>query len=318
MPVTMASVVLPQARYKVSLTLKGRSHFYRVEDLSGNVKGVFPGVTGKLSIINKPQLVPWAANQGIARTVAALIVTLKGAKGEETEAVADKVANLMKAAKKASGGKGAPWASYMADLLAAEFKLGRKTAKLDHALLASIMEEATNAPEKVKKDAADLGTMAHDAIDRIVKGEDLKDEDIPAAVRVPVRNFRDWLASSGIHMVLGDTAVASVKDEFGGKLDALGWDDNGYVILDWKTSSGIYDEYALQVSAYAAAFEETYGVPVRRAIIVRFDKKVPEWSAAKDVREVRNLTVSYGAFLHASELNKAMKDTDHFLGNDDV
>lgn len=309
---TMAAVGLPKARFDVSLIKKGRGHWYEVKALDGKVIGVYPGVTGKLGVINKPMLVPWAAGMGSARAIAAVLAKLGAVKEDNIEAAANRVYELVKQSKASRPKGGSSWAPGLGKLLAAEFKVTRKTAKLDHALLASIMEDAANAPDRVKTEAADLGTLAHDAIDRIVKGEDLKEEDIAEAVRVPVGNFRKWLEGSGIQLVLGDTAVASVVEKFGGKLDALGWRNGHYVILDWKTSSGIYPEYALQVAAYATAFEETYGVPVGEAIIVRFDKKDPKWDPATDVKKVANLTVSYGAFVEASRLKESLDDNEHF------
>ncbi len=39
--------------------------------------------------------------------------------------------------------------------------------------------------------------------------------------------------------------------------------DGRMVALDWKTSNGIYPEYALQVAAYAKALEEMTGEEVQ-------------------------------------------------------
>lgn len=177
--------------------------------------------------------------------------------------------------------------------------------------IAEVMADAKARPDQIKQEAADLGTMAHQVIDRIVNGEEIKDEDIPEAVRAPVSNFMTWLKESRIEMVMGDTRVASVAEKFGGSLDALGWKDGRYVLLDWKTSSGIYTEYGLQVAAYATAFEETFGVPIGEAYIVRFDKKEPVWDPQKDVKRVSNLTVSYGAFAAAKTLKEALEEP-HF------
>ena len=33
-------------------------------------------------------------------------------------------------------------------------------------------------------------------------------------------------------------------------------------LVDWKTGNGIYNEYALQLAAYAFAFEEMERIPV--------------------------------------------------------
>lgn len=303
---TMAAVGLPTRKYEVALIEKGRSHWYQVTEKNG-MQHVFPGVTGKLGIISKPALVPWAANQGIARAVAAVIVLLGGAKADKVEVTATLIANLIKDAKKKAG-SGKPWAEPLAVLLSEQFKLSKKTAKLDHAVLSSIIEAAAKAPDQVKEAAADKGTRAHGYIDRFIKGETVDPDKVEEDIRPALRAFFDWFKQSGFQIVMGDTRVASIHEKFGGSLDGLGWRNNRYAILDWKTSNGIYEEYALQVSAYAVAFEETFGVPVGEAHIVRFGKEKGDFEA----KEISNLTVSYSAFHHASELSNLMKDWKHF------
>lgn len=308
---TMAAVGLPTRKYDVQLIQRGRAHFYQVTMKDGKQE-VFGGVTGKLQVINKPALVPWAANQGIARAVAAVIVLLGGAKADKVEVTATKIADLIKAAKKRAG-SGKLWTEALSALLTEQFKLKKKTAKLDHAILAAIIETASGAPNQVKEAAADIGTRAHAYFDKVVKGEAFKIEDVEADIQTPVQSFLGWLKESNIQMVMGDTRVASLKDKFGGSLDALGWRDGKYILLDWKTSNGIYEEYALQVAAYAQAFEETFGVPIAEAHIVRFGKTTPDF----EHKELANLTVSYGAFDHASQLQSLMKDFSHFRGDGD-
>lgn len=303
---TMASVGLPTRKFDVQLIQKGRSHWYQVK-LNDGTEHIFPGVTGKLSIINKPALVPWAANQGIARAVAALVVLLGGAKSDAVEVTASRIAEQIKAAKKKAG-SGKPWTEPLAELLTRDFKLSKKSAKLDCATLASIIEAAAKAPDQAKEAAADKGTRAHGWIEQFIKGEAFHLDNVEEDIRPAVKAFFDWFQGSGFQLVMGDTRVASLKDKFGGSLDALGWKDGRYILLDWKTSNGIYDEYALQVAAYAQAFEETFGVRIGEAHIVRFGKEKADF----EHKEVANLTVSYGAFANASELSNLMKDWSHF------
>ena len=207
-----------------------------------------------------------------------------------------------------------PWATKMA-LQAAEAALmdrlkGKPEAriKLTPQWVAEVVKEAKERPDKIKDEAADLGTMAHQVFDDVVLGKEVLIENVPEAIKQPVQNFLDWLKSSGVQLVMGDTAVASIAAGFGGKIDALGWKDGQYGIIDFKTSSGIWPEYALQVAAYAHGFEETFGVPIGFAEIVRFDKNKPIF----EHKRISNLTVSYGAFAAAKELQSILKDHVHF------
>jgi hypothetical protein len=104
---------------------------------------------------------------------------------------------------------------------------------------------------------------------------------------------------------------------YAGSMDALARkmnDGRGLVVLDWKTSNRLNDEYAYQVAAYAKALEEMTGVcvcftvyfglcyswqpitsgeTVEEGWVVRFDKYRPFFEA----RRIHNLDESFGVFL---------------------
>lgn len=138
--------------------------------------------------------------------------------------------------------------------------------------IAGILEDARKAPDKNKKDAADIGSMAHDYIDKFIRGE--APTELPEIIRPPIEAWREWFAGSNLTIVAGETMVASLEYQFGGELDFLAvGEEMEFVIGDWKSSNGIYNEHALQAGgAYRQAFKETYGIDCSRAVIVRFDK----------------------------------------------
>lgn len=186
-------------------------------------------------------------------------------------------------------------------------KAGKKI-NLTELWIKAVIETAKKVPEKVKTEAGDLGTLAHAYFEAFIRGEE-KLTVVPA-IQPAVEAFSKWMAESGLQIVGGDTKVASVRHGYGGALDALAMDEDGaWTILDWKTGNGIYAEYALQVAAYAHAFEETYGIRPWRGIIVRFGKKEP---VKFEVREVRSLRESFEAFLAAKSLQDSLKQ-EQFL-----
>lgn len=169
-----------------------------------------------------------------------------------------------------------------------------------------LLEAANKIPDKLKDDAAALGTEAHAYIDKFIKGESLGP--LPDSVLEPVSAFADWWKRSGLSFVAGDTKVASRRHGFGGSLDALAINGSGVlVLLDWKTSKAIYDEYALQVAAYCYAFTETYGISVKRAVCVRF-RKIGVTGEPFEALEVRDIPASFEAFLAAKHLQEALKN----------
>lgn len=166
--------------------------------------------------------------------------------------------------------------------------------------IAAVVAEGKKRPTAVKDEAADLGTAAHAAFEAIIAN---RVPDVPPAIRPAVDEFRRWLATSGTVIVAQEIPVGSDKHQFGGRLDALGWrPGKGFGILDWKTSNGIYAEYALQTAGgYALAVEEQYGLLIEWVDIARFPKKAP-WGS--EVVPVTDIATARRAFLSALSLGR--------------
>lgn len=166
--------------------------------------------------------------------------------------------------------------------------------------VAEILKAADRQPDKVKDESADIGTRVHNAIDAYILGKEpvLDDEST-----IGFTNFLNWLSSAGLQLVCGDIPVASRSLGYGGRLDALGVDNDGKLyVLDWKTSNSLRDEYPLQVAAYAKALKEQYGLDATGAYVVRFDKVDPNVFEAKKI----DMTHALGAWLSALGLYKTM------------
>lgn len=234
----------------------------------GKVIGKYPGVTTFLNIISKPALVPWAKKEALSMVRAALEKRLDG-----------------------SDSKG---------------------IILDKAWIDGVLEEAKKRPDAIKKQAADLGTVCHQWIDAFIMSEMGQSDSappIPSEAKIPIQSFIDWVRQSGFTFIAGDTLVANTESRYGGALDALATDKNGdVVLLDWKTSSGIWPEYALQVAAYSSALTNTYGIEPRAAYVVRFDKtkQVPA-----EHKRVMDIEESLFAFHAALELHTRMKQPQY-------
>lgn len=169
--------------------------------------------------------------------------------------------------------------------------------------VSEILKAADRQPDKVKDESADIGTRVHNAIDAYILGkEPVLDEEST----IGFTNFLNWLSSEQIQLVAGDMPVASKRLGYGGRLDALGIDKAGnLIVLDWKTSNSLRDEYPLQVAAYAHAFKEMYGLEIKGATVVRFDKQDPNVFEAKKI----DMTHALGAWLSAYALWRNMNTT---------
>ena len=134
--------------------------------------------------------------------------------------------------------------------------------------------------------AALAGTIAHDMVEQHIlaggKSEecqiplsaaDASQEIIEKAINA-FRQYRAWAKTTRISVTHTELGLVSEKHRFGGTLDAVGKDAAGNVVLlDWKTSSGIYGDYLYQLAAYSLLLEENRPELTPRGFhILRFAK----------------------------------------------
>ncbi|EGG23881.1 hypothetical protein DFA_06019 [Cavenderia fasciculata] len=192
----------------------------------------------------------------------------------------------------------------------------------EHQWLDSIITSSKSRAEEIKNEASTFGTRAHEWIDKKIdlKGEDGEllpregqegeEEETPEDLKNLAIAFQDWKKESGLTLERRDTIVWSEKYGYAGAVDAVGRTKDGQLVaIDWKTSSMISNEYALQVAAYAKALEELTGEVIKEAWIVRFHKKLPLY----ETKQVKDIDRSFQTFLGTLELWKTYNENDLYL-----
>ena len=97
--------------------------------------------------------------------------------------------------------------------------------------------------------AAALGIAVHDAAATGQRPEDVDEE-----VRPRLRQYLDWLETSGATVVLAERQVWNLTLGYAGTFDLLARFPNGQIwMVDIKTGSGTYSEHVLQLLAYLMA-----------------------------------------------------------------
>lgn len=109
--------------------------------------------------------------------------------------------------------------------------------------------------------AAEAGTIAHDMIEASILGKPqpivAADPDILAKALNAFKQFGEWYELSKMELVATEKSYVSEKHQFGGTVDAIGKDSKGRIVLvDWKTSNAVYQDYLVQLAAYALLLEE--------------------------------------------------------------
>lgn len=112
--------------------------------------------------------------------------------------------------------------------------------------------------------AAELGTIVHEMVELYIKGLEI---DIPKdacaedaqAILSAYDAFREWFESNKFKVIAQEMQLVSEVYKYGGTPDAIAEDSKGrLVLLDWKTSDGIYQDYLLQLAAYRILWNENH------------------------------------------------------------
>lgn len=114
--------------------------------------------------------------------------------------------------------------------------------------------------------AAELGTIVHNMVEAKIKGEDytmLMPIGLTNSERDAIESaffaFLEWFDSNSFEVISQEEQMVSEIHFFGGTPDAIAKDGKGrIVLLDWKTSNGIYQDYILQLGAYRILWNENH------------------------------------------------------------
>ena len=163
-----------------------------------------------------------------------------------------------------------------------------------------ICEKIVGAYKDVSSQAANIGDIVHDLIDKRLSWADTAhglgwvvdaDREIEEEnshgdeVSSCMSAFFDWTKSRKVKFLASEHMVYHHAENpiyrFAGKLDAVVSINDKIFIVDFKTSKKIYKHYHLQVAAYAAAFRKSKSVNRMGYIeemtvdgmILRLDKK---------------------------------------------
>lgn len=113
------------------------------------------------------------------------------------------------------------------------------------------------APWQSRDKSAATGTAIHSMAEDLVAGRPVE---VPDDLAGHVNGLARWIDASGFQPHATECMVWSDEDPdlglcaYAGTFDALGVHPrHGTLLVDWKTSRGVWPEMAVQVAAYAAA-----------------------------------------------------------------
>lgn len=161
---------------------------------------------------------------------------------------------------------------------------------------------------KVRDEAADAGTMAHEAVEAWLHGYEYEwvgEPDVVANAQNSFKAFRTWIDQTKLEVIETETPLVSEVYRYGGTPDAIGRIDNTLCLLDWKSSNSVYADYLIQLAAYRQLWEETHlDQPIVGGYhLLRFDKKTGDFTH----HHWRNLDDAWECFKLMRTLYDALK-----------
>ena len=130
-------------------------------------------------------------------------------------------------------------------------------------------QESFEAGEAIKAKSAEEGTLAHDAVEAILRGESPA---IPETIKPVIEAFFNFLNGNKVEAKLIEERLVSKRHQYSGTMDVLAEINGRLGVLDIKTSYSIFRDYGIQTSAYVEALNEKRNLPELTRWILRLDQ----------------------------------------------
>lgn len=120
--------------------------------------------------------------------------------------------------------------------------------------LSALVLALTKVPTSTRDTAALRGTEIHDLGQRYLEGEEIE---IPLGHEQEVEGLVKFIEDWELEPLIVEHSLANRSERYAGRVDFIGTSPylNGGepVLIDWKTSNGVYGDTAMQAAAYALA-----------------------------------------------------------------
>jgi len=151
--------------------------------------------------------------------------------------------------------------------------------------------------ERRKNEAADSGSIIHDAIDRLLTGQTIPTMNLNLKEKRCIAAFLDWWETEQPQTISNEYQCLNKRMRYAGTVDWKGRikSDNyeNVWIIDWKSSKSIHQQQKVQVSAYMLADKQaTHGAILHLGNTtkkrwtfspVKYDECIEQFKAAKQM-----------------------------------
>ena len=200
--------------------------------------------------------------------------------------------------------------------LSAKLKNERARKHKNNTWQTELYEEAKSGPQEAMDIATNFGTDAHEIIERIAMNDvnqkwesDLDESTEYSSI---VEGFQAWNRDYDLQIIASELMVYHPAYKYAGTIDLvcrrIGTDE--LVVVDIKTG-GVFNESAMQISAYSYALEYLTGDPVSEAGGLQLPRERPDkWDADKlyEVHKLNNIAGYHDAFVDALNLQGRLSE----------
>ena len=200
--------------------------------------------------------------------------------------------------------------------LSATLKNERARKHKNNTWQTELYEEAKSGPQDAMDIAANFGIDAHAIIESFAMADVRQESSSPPYHLGPEFNevaagFQGWFRDSDLQILASELMVYHPAYKYAGTIDLVCRHEGTaeLVVIDVKTG-GVFDEAAMQVSAYATALEYLTNDPVSGAWVLQLPRERPDkWDADKlyQVHKVESIPTYHEAFIDALNLRERLK-----------
>lgn len=166
-----------------------------------------------------------------------------------------------------------------------------------------LIETAKREYRRLKQEAADLGTEIHKLCEQWIKGKKIQ---LPEDERI--RNgymaFQKFVMEHNYNFIESEKIGYSKQHNFAGIIDSIAEENGKLILIDFKSSKGIYSEMLLQTAGYQLIYEEEVGKKIDKRIIAKFGKETGDF----EILELNNYSKDKRAFLSALNIKRRLDE----------
>jgi hypothetical protein len=176
-----------------------------------------------------------------------------------------------------------------------------------------VLERARKAYATVRDNAASSGTQCHHAIEAYINGQNPEEHLKSEEARRGFEAFLSWEDKNHVEWLETECEVVSLKHGYAGRFDAIARINGHVYLIDFKTSSGVYDEMKWQLCAYRQAYNERLAVgkqPIENLAILHLDKKTAEPTFKPIEKDIERMTQLFNhlALVYYFAKNRRLKN----------